>query len=210
MATKKAPAKRAPRGGYCRKNMNTPANKQKFLDELGERCHVGLAARAVGVSRQRIYEWARKDPVFLAEWEEVTRTLVAQNFEDEAIRRGVHGIDEPVIYQGTPTGMWVDKHGNPVSRTDGGYVNHSGKAIPADQVSWRPHTIRRYSDTMLAMLLNGARPEKYQRHRHEHTGKDGGPIQTEDKTDPTESAKRIAFVLASALAQQKEAPHGQP
>ena len=35
---------------------------------------------------------------------------------------------------------------------------------------------QKYSDTMLAMLLNGNLPEKY-RSRFEHTGAGGGPIQ---------------------------------
>lgn len=34
--------------------------------------------------------------------------------------------------------------------------------------------------------------------RHEHTGKDGGPIETKDVSD-TELARRIAFVLSSAV-----------
>lgn len=36
--------------------------------------------------------------------------------------------------------------------------------------------VREYSDVLLIFLLNGARPEKY-RHRHEITGRNGGPIQ---------------------------------
>lgn len=38
--------------------------------------------------------------------------------------------------------------------------------------------IREFSDTLLIFLLKGAKPDKY-RERFEHTGKDGGPIQTE-------------------------------
>jgi len=42
--------------------------------------------------------------------------------------------------------------------------------------------IREYSDTLMMFLLNGAMPEKYKRNsKVEHTGKDGGPIQTEIK-----------------------------
>lgn len=39
---------------------------------------------------------------------------------------------------------------------------------------------RRYSDTMLAMLLNGNRPEKY-RNRVEHTGPNGGAVQVDHR-----------------------------
>lgn len=41
-------------------------------------------------------------------------------------------------------------------------------------------TYKEYSDRMLEILLKAHRPEKYvDRIRAEHTGKDGGPIQTE-------------------------------
>lgn len=33
--------------------------------------------------------------------------------------------------------------------------------------------VRKYSDTLLMFLLNGRRPEKFNRQRIEHTGKDG-------------------------------------
>lgn len=38
-------------------------------------------------------------------------------------------------------------------------------------------TVRKYSDTLLIFLLKGAKPEKY-RERYEHSGPNGGPIQT--------------------------------
>jgi phage terminase small subunit len=41
--------------------------------------------------------------------------------------------------------------------------------------------------------------------RHEHTGKDGGPIETADVTD-NELARRIAFVLSGAV-ERKDATH---
>lgn len=40
--------------------------------------------------------------------------------------------------------------------------------------------------------------------RHEHTGKDGGPIVTEDRT-PLETARRIAFLLSQATQKPKSA-----
>ena len=39
-------------------------------------------------------------------------------------------------------------------------------------------TVTKYSDAMLTLLLKAHRPEKF-RERFEHTGADGGPIQTE-------------------------------
>jgi len=40
-------------------------------------------------------------------------------------------------------------------------------------------TKRRYSDTMLAMLLNANLPEKYGRNRVEHSGPNGGALETQ-------------------------------
>lgn len=41
--------------------------------------------------------------------------------------------------------------------------------------------VKRYSDVLLIFLLKGARPEKY-RERFEHSGPNGGPIQTQHAT----------------------------
>ena len=38
--------------------------------------------------------------------------------------------------------------------------------------------VKKYSDTLLIFLLKGALPDKY-KDRHEHTGKDGGPIEVQ-------------------------------
>jgi AcrR family transcriptional regulator len=46
---------------------------------------------------------------------------------------------------------------------------------PVYQGGEKVGTIRKFSDAMLALLLKGKRPDTF-RERHEHTGKDGGPI----------------------------------
>jgi transposase-like protein len=62
-------------------------------------------------------------------------------------------------------------------------------------------TVRRYSDTLLIFLLKARRPEKYrERVSAELTGKDGGPIQTENLSD-LEVARRVAFLLSRATQQ---------
>ncbi|SMC96964.1 hypothetical protein [Novosphingobium sp. B1] len=61
-------------------------------------------------------------------------------------------------------------------------------------------TYKEYSDRMLEILLKAHRPEKFvERVRNEHTGKNGGPIQTEDVTTATliEEAKRLGIDPAS-------------
>lgn len=142
----------------------TPENKKKFLATLGETCNVSAAMRSIGMSRTRAYAWRRADPVFAKEWDEVIATEGADSLEDEAVRRGVTGIEKPIFYQ--------------------------GKKVA---------TVREYSDTMLAMLLNGAKPHKYRLQRHEHSGPSGGAIKTEDTTDVKQMARRVAFLLALGL-----------
>jgi hypothetical protein len=59
---------------------------------------IGRACEAVGVSRQAIHKHQMKDPEF-ARQVEVARSVGAGVIEDEAMRRGVEGVEEP-IYQG--------------------------------------------------------------------------------------------------------------
>lgn len=54
-----------------------------------------------------------------------------------------------------------------------------------------------------AIFALKSRSEEW-RERIEHTGKDGGPIQTQDMTD-TEVARRVAFLLAKAGKAEPEA-----
>lgn len=56
--------------------------------------------------------------------------------------------------------------------------------------------VKKFSDTALIFALKARRPEKY-RERFEHTGANGGPIETKDVGD-LDVARRIAFVLATA------------
>lgn len=37
-------------------------------------------------------------------------------------------------------------------------------------------TVTEYSDTLMQTLLRGKMPQRYNTERHEHTGKDGGPM----------------------------------
>ncbi len=53
---------------------------------------------------------------------------------------------------------------------------HDGYEEPVYQGGEQVGTVRKYSDTLLIMLLNGAAPAKY-RKQVEHLGPDGGPIQ---------------------------------
>jgi hypothetical protein len=156
------------RGGT---RLDTPENKAGFLDALGETCSITIACEAIGVGRASVYGWRNKDPEFAKQWDDMKATRGADTLEDEAVRRGVHGVEEPVFHQGQPTGQWVDKEGRLLRQEADGvwvYLSNGKKADP-ESVSFRRNIVRKYSDTMLAMLLNGAKPEKY-RQRHDHSG----------------------------------------
>lgn len=111
------------------------------------------AAEHADISREAVNVYRKKHEDFEALVDEAIEAGT-DKLEDEAHRRALTGINEPVIWQGK-TSVVIDSNGNKY-----------------------PLTIKKYSDTLLMFLLNGRRSEKYKhRHAHEHTGKDGGPIE---------------------------------
>lgn len=125
--------------------------------------------QASGVSRGAVNHWRE------SEWFETLYQMAleeaADRIEGEAIRRAVHGYDEPVIYQGMPTTV-----ADPVT----GEFKHL--------------TIRKYSDQLMALVLKGARPEKYRdNHKVEIEGSGvGGVLVVPGVIDPVEWAKAAA------------------
>jgi antitoxin (DNA-binding transcriptional repressor) of toxin-antitoxin stability system len=93
-----------------------------------------------------------------------------ENLEAEAIRRAMDGESKVVTYKGQPVFVWVDD---------------DDEIVPPNRVNEKKHrqvvlkeTTR--SDAMLALLLKAKAPEKYKdRTATEHTGANGGPIQSE-------------------------------
>lgn len=114
--------------------------KAAFLSAYAETGNIKQAAEAAQVGRRSHYRWLAADKRYAEAFAEATEQA-GDALEQEARRRAVDGVDEPVFYQGAQCGL-----------------------------------VRKYSDTLLIFLLKGVRPEKF-KDRHEHTGKDGGPIQ---------------------------------
>ncbi len=81
----------------------TKSKVRKFLKLLGDSANVSSACRALGIPRQNIYEWRRQDPDFARKMDEAV-DLGTCALEDEAIRRGMEGWDEPVYYKGEVVG----------------------------------------------------------------------------------------------------------
>ncbi len=73
--------------------------KVAFLAALAETCSVTKAVRAARISRSEIYNWRDEDPAFASSWEVAKQRGVCA-LEDEAVRRGAEGYEEPVFYEG--------------------------------------------------------------------------------------------------------------
>ena len=126
----------------------TPARQQRFLKALAETGNVSAAVDLAGTSRTRTYELRKVDQAFRASWDEA-ENIASDRLEAEAWRRAVEGVQEPLVSAGK---IVRDDDGNPIA-------------------------IRRYSDSMLTLLLKARRPERFRdRSSIEHTGKNGGPI----------------------------------
>lgn len=153
-------------------NRSTKRSEKKdeaILEALREGGTVADAAKAAVINRATAYRWREADKKFADAWDDAIEEGT-DALEKEAIRRAVEGVREPVIYQGKFSTV-----------TD----PNTGEETPL--------TVRKYSDSLLMFMLKGRRPEKF-KDRHEHTGKDGGPIATKEMTR-LETARRLAFLL---------------
>ncbi|KKL85596.1 hypothetical protein LCGC14_1953210, partial [marine sediment metagenome] len=110
--------------------------------------NITLAAELSGNHRPTVYTWEKNDPEFALQMLDASEEA-KDRLEGEAHRRGVVGVEKPVIYQGK-----IAKE--PDSKTG----------------ELKPIMIREYSDHLLTVLLNASRPEKF-KFRHEHTGPGG-------------------------------------
>ena len=93
---------------------------------------VSAAATTAGVSKARVDEIRKLDAEFSAEWETAQR-IWSDKLEEEARRRAVEGVREPLVSDGK------------IIRDDDG----------------QPIVIRRYSDELLLAFLRTHRPEKF-------------------------------------------------
>ena len=128
----------------------TEAARQKaFLIHFANSGNVSNAAKATKICRRLPSKWRQEDPDgFGAEFDEAREAFCGE-LENEARRRAIDGINEPIVYQGL---IATDKKGKPV-------------------------TIKRYSDALLMFLMKGNMPLKYRdRTAVEHSGPDGKPM----------------------------------
>ncbi len=117
-----------------RKLKLTKTLQERFLEELADTGSVSTAASAAGTSRTRVYELRKADPTFASAWQDAEEIAV-DRLEDEARRRALEGVPEPLV--------------------SGGKLVRDGEG--------QPITIRRYSDNLLLALLKAHRPPRRER-----------------------------------------------
>src|SRR5215475_2456357 len=82
-----------------RKSKLTQACQRRFVGALSETGSVSKAAALARTSRTRVYELRKVDPAFAAAWEEAEE-IAADRLQDEARRRAVEGVSEPLVSAG--------------------------------------------------------------------------------------------------------------
>jgi len=146
----------------------TPARRQKFLECLAQWGNVTRAAQAIGMTRRRMEQVRHEDEAFKAAWDaaiEESRDVIDQ----EIFRRGIEGVDEPVISMGR------------IVMTE----NPDGSKTPL--------MVRKYSDALLVHLSKGSNPEKYRaRATVAHTDADGKNLQVTAVSVFAEMIERLA------------------
>lgn len=148
------------------------------------------AAQAAGVNRSTLWRAVQTDSAFAEEWADAMEEGI-DRAEAEGFRRGVVGYDEPVIDRGQLAYQMrrkVDENGNVTFEP---LLDERGQPVPL--------TVKRHSDKLLALILQGRRKDVYAT-RTELTAADGAPLRMDD---PQERAARVAALLA--LAKEREA-----
>jgi hypothetical protein len=134
-----------PRNGFPRMDVARKLGRQvAFLQNFRQCGVLAEAARRTGVSRNLVHMYWRTDPVFEAAYQEAGEEA-ADVVEAEMYRRGVEGVDEPVVHMGLPTYL----------------ENEAGER--------RMFTVKKYSEGCLLALAKARRPEKFRdNHKVEH------------------------------------------
>ncbi len=174
--------------------------KPAYLAALRQVPVIKHACEAAGIDRTTAWRAREADEAF-AQAEQEAMEEGIDRAEAEAFRRGVVGFEEPVIYQGNVTPRMApmfDEDGEPIidelthTQRWGPVLDDKGQPVPL--------TVRKHSDTMLALVLKGRRKKVYA-DRTELTGPEGGPVQ---QVDETAKAARVAQLLALAQARKAE------
>lgn len=143
----------------------THPKKRAFLASYARCGNIAMACRAAGVSRRIYYVWTEGDAAFAAA-AGLALADAGDYLEEVAFERATVGVQSV---------KEVYERGQPIAYD----------VATREPCLWAESLVRRevsrtISDTMLAMLLNGAKPEKYKR-RLEHSGAIGGSVKVLDR-----------------------------
>lgn len=176
----------------------TAVKDKWFFEALAEDGNATRAALVAGYEAKSVYRKKRTDPAFAEAWEEAL-VAAADRLEAEALRRAAQGVTKPLYYQGQPVYLYrtvVDENNVPQRDEDGRELREvvrDDKGQPVQAVEYS------YSDSLMALMLRGAKPEKYrEKSAVELTGAGGGPLEVTPVSE-TERARRIAFTLQQGL-----------
>lgn len=160
-----------------------------FLEHLAANGNTSRSARLAGVTSTVVYAKRKTDADFDAACasalEDATDCL-----DYEVRRRGLEGVEEPVVYQGQLTPLFKYNEDGEVE-----FDEFTGKPVRLKDEAGQPKwlTIRKYSDTCLLFQLKGLRRRVYG-DKTEISGVDGGPIQM----DEPKRISRLAALLGMA------------
>ena len=133
--------------------------QKAFLAAFRECGNVRLAATAADVGRRTHYDWLQ-DPAYAAAFADA-REDAAELLEQEARRRALVGVDEPLSHQGQ-----ISYH--PAKDTNGCILRDADNKVVSTDV---PQTVKKFSDVLLMFLIKGAKPNTYRDNvKVEHTG----------------------------------------
>ena len=135
----------------------THPKKAKFLAAFAECGSVRRSAQIAEIHRRTHYDWMNQSGIEGDTYRKAfseARLNACDNLEDEARRRAVDGVSQPVLWQGKPVFVWKDEAGKIVEE------NTVGAAKVALMES-------NYSDTLLIALLNANLPEKFKYHNND-------------------------------------------
>lgn len=82
----------------------TQKKKTAFLYQYAKTGRAKTAAEHVKTSISTVYNWRKADVIFSTTMDKL-KPVIAQMLIDEAVRRGMEGVDEPVFQGGKQVGL---------------------------------------------------------------------------------------------------------
>lgn len=152
--------------------------KDLFIARFEQSGNVRQSAYAVDVERRTIYDWLEKDAAFAERFRQAEIEF-EDVVEGEALRRAVHGVQEPLVSM--------------------------GKAV-YDDVTGEPLMVTKYSDTLLIKML-AARHRKYApQQKLELSGPGGQQLRVASEHTVTLDVRSLSSAQLAILAGLLEAP----